>query len=173
MRKPSGSNKSCILILIIGAIIVASVGLVVSSCSTPETQPAKSGPVSGLAISESSRAVTDQDLRILLRADELLPDESAWNRSDDRVCNDDESTGKRSLFCALHKACVEVVGVYDHRRVALQEVRFVVEEATRGRELEHRLRDYNNLAETRFSDIKSILAAAIKRVRERLNGSAK
>ena len=50
------------------------------------------------------QSVTDDDLRILLKAEELLKDESVWNRKDDRECTDDEATGKRSLFCALQKA---------------------------------------------------------------------
>jgi hypothetical protein len=27
---------------------------------------------------------------------------------------DDEATGRRSLFCALEKACIDVLGTYDH-----------------------------------------------------------
>lgn len=112
--------------------------------------------------------VTADDLRILQKADELLGAESAWNRQDDRECADDEKTGKRSLFCALHKACVDVLGDYDHRRVALQEVRFAVEEATRGQEFQHRLRDFNNLPTTRLADVKGVLHVAMTRVRSRL-----
>jgi hypothetical protein len=112
--------------------------------------------------------VTNDDLRILLKAAELLKDESVWNRSDDRECEDDEATGKRSLFCALQKACIDVLGVYDHRRVALQEVRFAVEDATRGQDFEHRLRDFNNLPTTQLADIKKILRAATDRVKLRL-----
>ena len=111
--------------------------------------------------------VTPDDLRILLRANELLKDESVWNRNDDRVCDDDEATGKRSLFCALQKACIEVLGKYDHRRVALQEVRFAVEEATVGRDFEHRLRDFNNLPETRLVDVKKVIQVATDRVKSR------
>jgi hypothetical protein len=112
--------------------------------------------------------VTKDDLRILLKADSLLKSESVWNRKDDRECDDDEATGKRSLFCALQKACIDVLGAYDHRRAALQEVRFAVEDATRGREFEHRLRDFNNLPTTRLSDIKKVLRVATDRVRSRL-----
>jgi len=64
--------------------------------------------------------VTADDLRILQKADELLSGESVWNRQDDRDCDDDEKTVKRSLFCALQRACFDVLGDYDHRRVALQ-----------------------------------------------------
>ena len=46
------------------------------------------------------------------------------------------------------RACIDVLGNYDHRRVALQEVRFAVEDATRGQDFEHRLRDFNNLPQT-------------------------
>lgn len=125
----------------------------------------------GAQTADQNPPVTEHDVRILLRADELLKDESVWNRSDDRICDDDERQGKRSLFCALQKACVEVVAEYQHRRAALQEVRFVVQEVTRGRRFEHRLRDYNNLPETSLADIKRVLNAALGRVRERLKST--
>jgi hypothetical protein len=112
--------------------------------------------------------VTAQDLHILNRAAELLKDESVWNRADDRECKDDEAMGRRSLFCALQKACIDVLGTYDHRKVALQEVRFAVEDATRGRDFEHRLRDFNNLPTTRFVDIKTVLQSSTDRVKSRL-----
>ena len=112
--------------------------------------------------------VTNDDLRILLKAEELLKNESVWNRKDDRECDDDEATGKRSLFCALQKACIDVLGAYDHRRVALQEVRFAVEDVTRGQDFEHRLRDFNNLPSTGLADIKRVLRLATDRVKSRL-----
>lgn len=119
------------------------------------------------------RPVSAEDERIVVRAAELLADESVWNRNDDRRCADDESKGQRSLFCALHAASIQVLGSYDHRRVALQEVRFAIEEATRGREMEHRLMDFNNLPQTRFQDIQSVLATARDRLRKRLSGSTR
>jgi hypothetical protein len=112
--------------------------------------------------------VTVEDLQILAKAGELLADESVWNRGDDRECQDDEATGRRSLFCALQKACIDVIGRYDHRRVALQEVRFAVVDATRGQQFEHRLRDFNNLPTTRLADIKAVLQVATDRVQSRL-----
>jgi hypothetical protein len=115
--------------------------------------------------------VTPEDVRILLKADELLKDESVWNRKDDRECVDDEAAGKRSLFCALQKACIDVLGAYDHRRAALQEVRFAVEDATRGQQFEHRLRDFNNLPTTKFADIKNVLKVATDRLRARLKNN--
>jgi hypothetical protein len=60
----------------------------------------------------------------------------------------------------------------NHRRVALQDVRFAVEEATKGIELEHRLMDFNNLPTTRLEDVKRVLAVAIERVRQRLRETA-
>ena len=117
---------------------------------------------------QPDQPVTADDLRILEKAQDLLKDESTWNRQDDRECKDDEASGKRSLFCALQKACIDVLGRYDHRRVALQEVRFAVEDATRGRQFDHRLRDFNNLLETRLVDIKKVLRVATERVKARL-----
>lgn len=115
-----------------------------------------------------NQPVTADDLRILQRADALLKDESAWNRQDDKNCDDDKANGKWSLFCALETACIEVLGKYDHTRVALQEVRFAVEEASRGRQFEGRLMGFNNLEETRFDDIKRVLRTATQRVAARL-----
>ncbi len=113
--------------------------------------------------------VTKEDLQILLEADEILASESVWNREDDRICDDDESAGKRSLFCTLQIACIEVLGAYDHRRVALQEVRFAILEATDGQKFAHRLRDYNNLPETKFDDVKQVLMVAREKVSARLD----
>ena len=122
----------------------------------------------GCSLERRDQPVTNDDLRILLKTEELLKDESVWNRSDDRECDDDEASGKRSLFCALQKACIEVLGAYDHRRVALQEVRFAVEDATRGQDFEHRLRDFNNLPGTSLADIRRVLHVATDRVKSRL-----
>jgi hypothetical protein len=114
------------------------------------------------------RPVTQDDLRIVARTKSLLQNERVWNRNDDRECADDEASGKRSLFCALQKATIEVLGEYDHRRVALQEVRFAVEDATRGQDFAHRLMDYNNLATTSLKDIWRALDVATQRMRSRL-----
>ena len=131
-------------------------------------QPAPRPTATTPELESREQAVTADDVRILTKASELLKDESVWNRADDRVCKDDEATGKRSLFCALQKACIDVLGTYDHRRVALQEVRFAVEDATRGQHFEHRLRDFNNLPSTRLADIKAVLQVATGRVKSRL-----
>jgi hypothetical protein len=133
-----------------------------------------------LRVESREQPVTEADLRILQRADALLTDPASWNRHDDRVCIDDEATGKRSLFCALQKADTEVLGTYEHRNVALQEVRFAVEDAARDRQtkmlfdalrhfrLPHRLMDFNNLPDTRFEDIHNVLRVATTRVAARL-----
>ena len=122
----------------------------------------------GCASERRDQPVTPDDVRILLRADELLKDESVWNRNDDRECEDDEATGKRSLFCSLHRASIDILGAYDHRRVALQEVRFAVEDATSDQDFEHRLRDFNNLPTTGLADIKRVLRVATDRMKSRL-----
>jgi hypothetical protein len=136
-----------------------------------------------MAVESRDQAVTEDDLRILQRADSLLKDVSVWNRHDDRVCDDDEAGGKRSLFCALQKADREILGEYQHRNVALQEVRFAIQDATRDRQTEmairalrrfslpHRLMDFNNLPETRFEDVKQVLRVASERVAARLEKS--
>jgi len=132
--------------------------------SPPKPQLTATSP----ELERRDQPVTMDDVRILMGAADLLRDASAWNRADDRECQDDEATGKRSLFCALQRACIDVLGAYDHRRVALQEVRFAVEDATKGQDFAHRLRDFNNLATTQLADIQRVLQVATDRVKSRL-----
>jgi hypothetical protein len=114
-----------------------------------------------------TRPVDSQDLMILDRADVILSDPSVWNRADDRKCEpQDESF---SLFCSLYFGSIDTIGEYRHRRTALQVVRFVIEDATDGRDFEHRLMDFNNLPGTSFGDIKNIIKTARARVQERLD----
>ena len=152
----------------VAALLVVGRGgdLVATGRQSQQQTPQKTA--TSQELEQRDQPVSTEDLRILQRAGELLKDESVWNRKDDRECDDDEATGKRSLFCALQKACIEVLGAYDHRRVALQEVRFAVEDATRGRNFEHRLRDFNNLPTTRLADIRKVLQVATDRVKSRL-----
>ena len=83
---------------------------------------------------------------------------------DDRVCQEEDTTW--SLFCALQKASIEVLGEYQHRRVSLQEVRFAIVDASPGEQFRHRLRDFNNTRS--FDEVKNVLAVAIQRVEARL-----
>lgn len=123
------------------------------------------------ALERRDQPVTDDDLRILLRANQILSSPSVWNRHDTRECHDTDKTW--SLFCALEKASREVLKEYRHREVALQEVRFAIEDVTDGREFEHRLRDYNNLPDTQLADVKRVLTIATHRVRIRLDEQKK
>ena len=129
------------------------------------------GGLQYLWLERRNQAVTVEDLRILEKADAFLKDESAWNRKDDRQCDDDKASGRWSLSCALDVACIEELGHYEHARAALQEVRFVVEEVTHGRQFEGRLMGFNNLPETRFEDVKNVLRVARERVKKRLERS--
>ena len=113
---------------------------------------------------QRDRPVSEDDLKILRRAYEILDSESNWDRQDDRVCHEEDT--KWSLFCALQKASIEVLGEYQHRRVALQEVRFAIEEASPAERFQHRLRDFNNTRS--FDEVKDVLAVAIQRVDARL-----
>lgn len=149
--------------------------LLAMACLAPATQAAEVAPPPDRSqygdpaeYETRDRPVTVEDVRILVRTSELLAQKSAWNRSDDRRCQEDEASGQRSLFCALQAASVEVLGRYDHRRVALQEVRFAIQEATRGREFEHRLMEFNNLPETSLADVQAVLKIARERVEARL-----
>jgi hypothetical protein len=113
------------------------------------------------------RPVDHQDLMILDSADARLSDTLVWDRADDRSCAEQDETF--SLFCSLYFGSMDTIGEYQHRRTALQEVRFAIEDATGGREFDHRMRDFNNLPETSFDDVKDIIKTARARVQNRLD----
>lgn len=113
---------------------------------------------------DRDRVVTKEDLQILTRATEILSNETQWNRKGNRLCFYD---AKWSLFCALAKASVEVTGVYKHRRVAMQETRFTINDKFPIRWKIHQLMDFNNHEATRFSDIKSVLEETRMRLERR------
>jgi hypothetical protein len=64
----------------------------------------------------------------------------------------------------MEKATIEVSGAFHHRRPALEVVRRIVDERTRGRPYEHRLMDYNNDPTTRLSDVRSLFEQAMRRI---------
>ncbi|WP_455205367.1 DUF6197 family protein [Kaarinaea lacus] len=113
---------------------------------------------------DRNRPVEATDLKILDRALVILDDESQWNRHDDRLCFHDE---KWSLFCALAKASVEIDGKYKHRRVAVQETRFTINDNFAERWQEHQLMDFNNHESTKFEDIRWVLTETKKRLESR------
>jgi len=115
---------------------------------------------------DRDRIVEDEDIQILAIALDLLADENQWNRKDDRLCFYEE---KWSLFCALAKASTEVNvnAEYRHRRVALQEVRFTIDDNFADRWRVHKLMEFNNHSDTSFKDIRQVLLESKKRLEAR------
>lgn len=110
-------------------------------------------------------AVSEVDLSILEIADNLLSEESAWSRRSDRECEEGQPL---SLFCALESASYKVLGKYEHRQAALQEVRFVIDDRFKNRWTKHRLADFNTHPDTTFFDVKTVLKVAIQTVEKKL-----
>lgn len=111
-----------------------------------------------------SRPVQEEDIKILDNAISRLGNSDQWNRKDDRFCFCGE---KWSLFCALAKASIEVTGEYDHRRVAMQEVRFAINDKFRDRWEKHQLMDFNNHVDTTFEDLRAVLLETKSRLESR------
>jgi len=113
------------------------------------------------------RPVDHQDLMILDNADARLSDALVWDRADDRKCEPQDETF--SLYCSLYFGSMDTIGEYQHRRTALQEIRFAIEDATGGREFDHRMMDFNNLPDTSFGGIKDVIKTARARVQGRFD----
>jgi len=129
--------------------------LFVAACSTPD-----GGGV--------TYRLNGDDILILQTAKGLLSDESKWAHHDDQRCDLEATTW--TLFCALQKASNDVLGEFQLRRPALEEVRGVVEEVA-GQTLDRRLIDFNNLPSTSFEDVHRALDISIQRVQARLDAS--
>lgn len=111
---------------------------------------------------------TDFDRRIVERAAQILVSEAKWNRADDRQCAPDDQTW--SIYCAFHRASLEVTGGFHNRRPSLQIVRAmlyerVAEERKKGRKYPHILEDYNNDKSTTFADVRSLFTEAAARMK--------
>lgn len=102
------------------------------------------------------------DREIVKRSAEILSSAGVWNRADTRDCAPTASTW--SIYCAMEKATAEVTGATDHRRPALEVVRDLVDERTKGRNYHHRLMDYNNDPTTTLADVQSLFAEALRRI---------
>jgi hypothetical protein len=108
------------------------------------------------------------DRRILERATEILASEAVWDRADDRTCAPDDKTW--SLYCALHRASLELTGGFHHRRPCFQIVRQILyervaEERKKGRKYPHIMMDYNNDPAVRLSDVHSVFAETAGRIK--------
>ncbi|HKV98884.1 MAG TPA: hypothetical protein VJN96_03620 [Vicinamibacterales bacterium] len=103
------------------------------------------------------------DREILERASMVITSEAVWNRADNRQCPADAKTW--SIYCAVEKAMIEVTGGFNHRRPAGQLVRQVVDTRSKGRDYQHRMMDYNNDPRTQLSDVRSLFAEAIARIK--------
>jgi hypothetical protein len=106
--------------------------------------------------------VSQVDLDILIEANELLPNKSAWRRGHVPDCSQSK---KLDLYCALETSSIVVMGEYVHRQPALQEVRFAIDGNYKDRWDKHRLVDFNSHSDTSFADIKHVLNVAISTVR--------
>jgi hypothetical protein len=110
--------------------------------------------------------VTQDDVRIVQRAQQILDSPSKWNRSDTRVCPADATTF--SLYCALEKATNDVTGKFEHRGAAMQEARFFIQELAPGKNYHHLLMGYNNDPTTTFADVQTFFNKLQDRIAARL-----
>jgi hypothetical protein len=101
---------------------------------------------------------TASDIAIIARAIELLPNESSWNKNDNRQCPTGQP--KLSLFCALQKATADISGGIHYRQPALQAVREVLNTVDSSRINTHRIMDYNNHPATTLAEIHDLLRRA-------------
>lgn len=111
------------------------------------------------------------DLDIILETKKLLSDASKWQRIDDRICVEDKKEGKYSIFCALKIASENVMGEYNHRSSSMQLMRHMIQLEYQDVKFAHRFRDFNNLPETSYEDIRRILDYAEALIRKKLKNN--
>lgn len=105
---------------------------------------------------------TAEDLAIIDRAIALLPDDAAWNKSDNRECPAGQA--RLSLFCSLMQATTETSGGVQYRQPAMQAVREELNLVDASRIKTHRIMDYNNHPQTTLAEVHALLRRARERV---------
>jgi hypothetical protein len=117
---------------------------------------------------DASPPVSQNDIRIVRRARDILSSSAKWNRADNRQCPANEST--YSLYCALEQATREISTKFEHRGAAMQQARFVIDDdLAKGNHYHHRLMDYNNDPKTTFSDVQRFFALLEQRIQRSLD----
>jgi len=136
---------------------------VVSVAAQTAPQPAQSTDDS-----QARPPVSKSDVEIVKRARQILNSPEEWNRTDNRICPENET--KFSLYCALEKATSEVTADFVHRGAAMQEARFVIDnDLAPKNNYHHRLMDYNNDPHTKFSDVQRFFDFLQGRIEARLD----
>jgi hypothetical protein len=147
--------KSRILVSVAALIVAATLSAQVQNNSSAPDDPDARPPV------------TRDDVRIVQLAKQILNSSEKWNRADNRICPAEAKTF--SLYCALEEATDEVSGNFKHRRAAMQEARFVIEDvAPDWKKYDHRLMGYNNDPKTTFADIQKVFGLLEDRIAKRL-----
>jgi hypothetical protein len=101
---------------------------------------------------------TASDIAIITRAIALLPNETVWNKNDNRQCPAGQT--KLSMFCALAQATTEISGGIHYRQPAAQAVREALNAVDSSRIKTHRIMDYNNHPATTLAEIHAVLNSA-------------
>jgi very-short-patch-repair endonuclease len=107
---------------------------------------------------------TAADIAIISRAIALLPNESVWNKNDNRQCPAGQS--KISMFCALAQATTEISGGIHYRQPAAQAVREALNGVDAKRIKTHRIMDFNNHPDTTLAEIHAVLGTARARLQK-------
>jgi len=118
-------------------------------------------------VTDTAAAPNELDRRILQKAAEILATEAVWDRADTRDCAADAKAW--SMYCALHRASIEVTGGFHNRRPCIQILRLllyerVAEERKNGRKYPHIVMDYNNDPQIRLADVQSAFTEAAARI---------
>lgn len=138
--------------------------VLLSACSRTENGLVFGKP----AYEERDIAVSGVDIEILLQTQSLLSSKQAWSKDGQRKCS---GLPPYSLYCALETASKTVDGKYIHRRPALQEVRFTIDDQYKNRWKIHRLADFNSHPDTTYDDVMQVLRLTIEHVQQKIRDS--
>jgi hypothetical protein len=114
---------------------------------------------------------TLKDVEILNKADEILKDETTWDKIDDRNCKADSANSKFSLYCAIYQATIDVKGDFNHRGASLEMVRKTIREINSNKHYQHDIMDFNN--QNSFDAIKSLLRLSSENLQKKLTKVSK
>ncbi len=142
--------------------LILALSLMLTACYQTET-----GLVLGHPDYEKQTIrVTAQDLAVLQEAKSLLSNSENWAKDSKREC---QGGPPYNLYCALERASIAITGQYIHRRPALQEVRFVIDDRYKDRWQIHRLGDFNGHEKTTHTEVIEVIDTAANRIKFKLS----
>lgn len=126
-------------------------------------------PQQATAQVQEEDGVTQADIDIVKKVEEILDSPAKWDRKSTQKCAADAKTF--GLYCAFDAASTAVTGKFDDDRPGINEARQLISKtAPNSKQYKARLVDYNNDPTVTFEDLQKLLKTVEENLEKKMQG---